>query len=207
MEETITVACIMDCPTITIHAGKCYKALIDSGANISLICYSTCKNIGDSYKTPIQPTTAKLNTADGSPMTALGMTALHLRIVEFKFTYNFVICNRLSDREIIFGIDIQKKFSLSYTWDKEKNCYIQRDEKFLTYMQNCEQQATIGTVKSTLKIPLQHNGVVPIKITGPVIKEHMAYFITDEHSIKGRDPNINIINDIHKIKGKKSVNI
>ena len=37
MEETITVAHIMDCPTITIHAGKCYKALIDSGADISLL--------------------------------------------------------------------------------------------------------------------------------------------------------------------------
>ena len=35
----------------------------------------------------------------------------------------------------------------------------------------------------------------------------MAYFITDENSTKGRDPNINIINGIHKIKGKTSVNI
>ena len=39
MEETITVACIIDCPTIMIHAGKCYKALISSGANISLLWY------------------------------------------------------------------------------------------------------------------------------------------------------------------------
>ena len=124
MEKTITVACIMDCPTITIHAGKCYQALIDLGADISLICYSTYKNIGDSYMTPIQPTTAKFNTAAGSPMTALGMTALHLRVAEFKFTHNFVICDRPPDTEIIFGIDIQKKFSLSYPWDKEKNCYI-----------------------------------------------------------------------------------
>ena len=37
MEERITVACIMDCPTITVHAGKCYKVLIDSGATISLL--------------------------------------------------------------------------------------------------------------------------------------------------------------------------
>ena len=66
MEESITVACIMDCPTITVHAGKCYKALIDSGADISLLWYSTYKNIEYSYKTPIQPTTAKLHTADGS---------------------------------------------------------------------------------------------------------------------------------------------
>ena len=35
----------------------------------------------------------------------------------------------------------------------------------------------------------------------------MAYFITDDNSTKSRDPNINIINGIHKIKGKTSVNI
>ena len=207
MQETINMVCIMDCPMITVHAGKHQKALIDSQTTISLLQYSTYKNMEDGFKTPIQPTTAKLNTADGSPMTALDMTALHLRIAEFKFTHNFVICNRLPDMEIIFGIDIQKKFSLSYAWDKEKNCYIQRDGKFLTYTQNCEKKATIGTVKSSLEIPPQHNGVVPIKITGPVIKEHMAYFITDENSTKGRDPNISIINDIHKIKGKTTVNI
>ena len=35
----------------------------------------------------------------------------------------------------------------------------------------------------------------------------MAYFLTDNNSTKGRDPNINIINGIHHIKGKPSVNI
>ena len=35
----------------------------------------------------------------------------------------------------------------------------------------------------------------------------MAYFITDDNTTKGRDQNINIINGIHKIKGKTSVNI
>ena len=110
----------MDCPTITVHAGKCYKALIDSGAAISLIRYSTYQLIDNSFKTPIQPTTAKLNTADGLPMKALGMTALHLRIADFKFTHNFIICNRLPDTEIIFGSDVQKKFSISYAWDKAK---------------------------------------------------------------------------------------
>ena len=59
-------------------------------------------------KTPIQPTTTKLNMADGSPMMALGMTALHLRIADFKFTFNFIICDRLPHTEIIFGIDVEK---------------------------------------------------------------------------------------------------
>ena len=51
------------------------------------------------------------------------------------------------------------------------------------------------------------HGVIPIKISGPVIKEQMAYFLTDDNSTKGRDPNVNMINGIHKIKGKTSVNI
>ena len=67
--ETITIAHITDCPTVIVHAGKHYQALIDSGAAISLLQHSTYKQIKDCYKTPIQPMAAKLNTTDGSPMT------------------------------------------------------------------------------------------------------------------------------------------
>ena len=121
-------------------------------------CHITAKifhlqKIEDCYKTPIQPTTAKLNTADGIPMSVLGVTALHLRIAEFKFTHNFLICDQLSETELIFGIDIQKKFSLSYAWYKERNCYVQRDGTFLVYTHACDCKATTGTVKSTLRIP------------------------------------------------------
>ena len=186
--DQVTVAITTDCPTITVHAGKHYKAFIDSGAAIYLIRYPTYQTIDSSFKTPIQTTTTKLNTADGSPITALGITTLHLRIVDFKFTHNFITCNKLPDTEILFGIDIQKKFSLSYAWDKEKNCYIQKDGRFLTYTQKCEHKATIGIVKSTLKIPPRHNGTILIKIKGHTIKGHMAYFISDQDSKKGRIP-------------------
>ena len=77
----------------------------------------------------------------------------------------------------------------------------------MVYTHSCDCMAKIGTVKSTLKIPPRHNGIVPIKISGHIIKTHMAYFLTDDSTPKGRDPNINIINGIHKIKGKTSVNI
>ena len=147
-----------------------------------------------------------MNTADGSPMSALGATALYLRIAKFKLTHNFIICDQLPETELIFGIDIQRKFSLSYAWDKERNCYIQKDGKFLVYTHTCDHKTTIVTVKSTLRIPPQHNGVVPIKISGPIIETHMAYFLTNGNTPKGRDPNINIISG-HKIKGKMSVNV
>ena len=206
-KDTVTVAHITNCPTITVHAGKCYKALIDSGAAISLLRYSTYKKIEVCYKTPIQPTTAKLNTADGYPMSAIGTTALHLRIAELKFTHNFIICNQLPETELIFGINIQRKFSLSYAWDKERNCYIQREGKFLVYTHTCDSKARTGTVRSTLRIPPQHNDVICIKISGSIIEEHMACFITDDNTSKGKDPNINIISGIHKIKSKTSVNV
>ena len=48
---------------------------------------------------------------------------------------------------------------------------------------------------------------MPIKISGSIIKEHMAYFISDDNTSKGKDPNINTISGIHKIKNKTSVNI
>ena len=88
-----------------------------------------------------------------------------------------------------------------------ENCYIQWDCKFLVYTHINTHTATIGTVISTLKIPPRHNGVVPIKISGPLITTHMAYFLTDDSTPKGRDPNINIIDGIHKIKDRTSVNI
>ena len=86
-------------------------------------------------------------------MSAIGTTALHLRIAEFKFTHNIIIYDQLSETELIFGIDIQRKFSPSYAWDKERNCYIQRKGKFLVYTHTCDRKVTIGTVKSTLRIP------------------------------------------------------
>ena len=159
------------------------------------------------HKTTLPPTTAKLNTADGSPMIALGSIALHLQIAEFKFIHNFIICDQLPETELMFGIDIQKKLSLSYTWDKDKNCYMQWNGKFLVYTHSDDHTVMIGTVKSTLRIPPRHNGVIPIKISGPSIKTNVAYFLTDDSTPKGKDPNINIINGIHKIKGKTSVNI
>ena len=46
-----------------------------------------------------------------------------------------------------------------------------------------------------------------MKISGPLITTHTAYFITDESTPKGRDPNINIIDGIHRFKDWTLVNV
>ena len=185
----ITIALITNCPTITVHTGKHYKALIDSEAAVSLVSDSTYQNIDNNLKTTIQLTSIHLITADGSPMTALGITTLQLQIADIKFSHNFIICDRLPNTEILLGINVQSKFTLSYTRDQDKNCYIQKEGRSLTYTRNCEQKANVVIVKSTLKIPPRHNGVVPMKIKGHTMKGHMAYFIIDQDSKKkGRTP-------------------
>ena len=128
------MAHITDCPTITVHAGKCYKALIDSGATISLLRHSTYKKLSqDCYKTPIQPTTAKLNTADGSPMSAIGTTALHLRIAEFKFTHNFIICYQLPETEPILALTYKESSQSSMPGTKKKVLHLKRRKFFNLY--------------------------------------------------------------------------
>ena len=52
---------------------------------------------------------------------------------------------------------------------------------------------TIGIVKSTLKIPPRHNGIIPIKIKGTSITGQTVCFISNQESRKGKDPNINIV--------------
>ena len=96
---------------------------------------------------------------------------------------------------------------MSYAWDKDHQCYIQRNGRFLSFTHATTQKATIGTVKSTLKIPPRHNGVVPIKISRPSITTDTAHFIADDSTHKGKDPNINIIDGIHKIKDRSTVNV
>ena len=68
--------------------------------------------------------------------------------------------------ELLFGIKVQNNFFLSYALDREQNCYINKEGRFLTYTRNCEQKTNIAVVKSALKIPPRHNGVVPMKIKG-----------------------------------------
>ena len=68
----------------TVHAGKHYKALIVSGAAISLLQYSTYQHIEDSFRTPKQPTTTKLNTANGSPMTAFRYNSFTIKDSRFQ---------------------------------------------------------------------------------------------------------------------------
>ena len=60
----------------------------------------------DNLKTAIQPTLIHLITADRSPMTSLGITMVQLQITDFMLSHNFIICDRLPDTEILFGIDL-----------------------------------------------------------------------------------------------------
>ena len=125
--HTFTVGLVYDCPTVTVHAGKQFKALISSGATISLMHPSMYNMIEDCYKTSILPTVIHLRTADGSPMSSVRKVTLHLWIANFKFSHTSIICNRLPKTAFLFGINLQKWNFLSYCWDSDRHLFIQRE--------------------------------------------------------------------------------
>ena len=42
---------------------------------------------------------------------------------------------------------------------------------------------------------------------GNNLKDHLAYFISNQHANKGLDPKINILNGIYNIKGRSTLHI
>ena len=78
------------------------------------------------YKIKIHPAVVHLKAAEGSSVLSLGKAALHLHIANFKFSHTFIICDKLIETVILFGIDIQKIYSLSCSWDSDKQLFIQR---------------------------------------------------------------------------------
>ena len=53
------------CPTVRVHAGKRFKALIDSEAALLLVHTRVYNIIEDHYKTKILPAVVHLKTVDG----------------------------------------------------------------------------------------------------------------------------------------------
>ena len=145
--------------------------------------------------------------AEGSPMSSMGKETLKLWIADFKFSHNFVICDKLPEADFLFGIDLQKWYSLSYCWDSDRHLFIQREASFLTYTRNKEDLHNIALVKSTLKIPPGHNTAVPIKFRGHNLQDQVSYFISNQHTKKGIDPNIHILNGIYSIKGRLTLHV
>ena len=190
-----------------MHAGKRFKALIHSGAALLLVCTSIYSIIEDCFKTKIVPAAVHVKTADGSAMYSLGKATLHLHITNFKFSHSFIICDKLLDTDILFGIDIQKRYSILYSWDADKQLFIQREGSFLAYTRNCEQQHNIAVVKSPLKIPPRHNGIIPVTIKGHHLKATVGCFISNQHISKRLDSNIHVINGIYNIKHRLTLHI
>ena len=144
-------------------------------------------------------------TADGSTMSSLGKATLHLHIADFMFCHTFVIFFKLLDTDILFGIDIQNRYSLSYSWDAYNYSY--KGRILSTYTRNCEQQHNIAVVKSTLKITPSHNDVIPVTIKGFYLKAPAGYFISNQHSNRRLDPSIHVIDGIYNMKHKLALHI
>ena len=114
--QHFTISLVSDCPMVTVHLGKCFKALIDSVASISLMCTCVYNMIEDCYKTSILPAAINVWTEDRSPMSLRGKATLHLQIAEFKLSYTFVICDRLQETDFLFALTYRNGIPYLIVW-------------------------------------------------------------------------------------------
>ena len=135
-------------------------------------------------------------------MSSITKATLHLQIANFNFSHIFIICDRLLETDFIFYIDLLKQYSLSYCLDLDRHLFTHREGAFLTYTRNREELNNIAVVKSTLQIPPRHNGTIPVRIMKHDLKDQVAHFISNQHTKKGFNPNVNVIDSINNIKGK-----
>ena len=189
-----------------MHAGNRFKVLTDSGAALLLAHTSIFNMIEDCYKTKILPTAVHLKTVDGSSMSSLGRATLYLHIVKFKFSHTFIICDKLPDTDILFGIDIHTLYQIYHIYS-DKQLFIQRKGSYLTYTKNCEQQCNIAVVKSSFKIPPRHNGAIPVTIKGHNLRDPVGYFISNQHTNMRLDASIHVIDGIYNINARLTLHI
>ena len=200
------IGLVSECPTVTVHAGKRFKAIIDSEAALSQVHTSVYSIIEFCYKTKI------INKPKNSwwicnVFTGQGyLTSLHSYLQVFWYLcHMWQLTGHSTD--ILFGIDIQRRCCLSYSWDLDKQLFIQREGLFLTYTRNCEQQHYIAVVKSSLEITPRHNGMISVTIKGHNLKASVEYFISNQHINKRLDPNIHVIDGIYNIKDRLTLHV
>ena len=205
--QTIILYVLYQTAPHLVHAGKRFKVLINSGVALSLAHTSVYNMIEDHSRTKILSAAVHLKTADGSAKSSLDMATLHLCTANFNFSHAFIIYDKLLDTDILFGMDIQKWYPLSCSWDADKQLFIQREGLFLTYTRTCEQQHNIAVVKPPLQIPLRHNAIIPVAIKGHSLKNPVAYFFSNQHVNRRLNLNIHGIDGIYNIKDKSTLHI
>ena len=140
-------------------------------------------------------------------MSLRGKATFHLHSAGFTFSHTFIICGKLQETNFLFGINLQKRYSLSHCWDLDRQLSIYREGSFLTYTRNSSQHHNIAVVKSTLKILPRHNGAIPIRIKGHKLRDQVAHFISSQNTKKGFDSNIHVTDSIYDIKNTSTLHV
>ena len=84
-------------------------------------------------------------------MTALGMMAIQLRIADFKFAHNFIICKGLPDMEILFGVIIQENFPCQMPGIRKRTVTYRRMVDFSPTPETVNRRQLLGLSSQLLK--------------------------------------------------------
>ena len=133
--------------------------------------------------------------------------------VKWPSTFTLLILNFCTPS--LYVTNYQKMIFYSASMSRKGTCYLTAGNWIDNY--SCREKAhswlapgtvnNITVIKSTLKIQPRHNGAIPIKSNGNYVRDHIAYFISNQHTKKGLDPYIHVIDSTYDIKGTSTLYI
>ena len=133
-----------------------------------------------------------------------GKATLHLCIADLKILHTFIICHKLP-KLIFYSASISRKDTNYLTAGTKIDNYSYREKAHS--WSTPEWQTTSQSSILHWKIPPRNKGPKPIRIKGCDLRDHMSYFIHNQHTKKGLDPNICVIYSIYDIKGKSTLHV
>ena len=99
----------MKAPYISIkYDGKCYPALIDTGASASIIADSMVKE-----KLGIKPTKVKLKDASGTPIVIIGTVEAEITTTDGKFFEHLLVSKDSLNTGLIIGMNILRRAEIN----------------------------------------------------------------------------------------------
>ena len=94
-----------------------YRALVDTGADLSIIHHRVYQNM--KVKSKLIPSKITLNSVSGDRLKLKGKTNIEFKIGEEKVGHNFLVVENVS-RNIILGRDFCKKYGVRLYYDLER---------------------------------------------------------------------------------------
>ncbi len=167
------------------------RALVDSGAQVSLLHESVIKELKKRTNIKVESTKINLQTANGELMQVLGSTLIDFEIGNMKINHRFIIVKELN-RKVILGRDWLTQNGVRLYFDLGS---LRIGKSYVPLEEDIHISLIVRSV-SNIKIKPNHSMLLSGKIKSQVMKNQLYEVNALTDGFISQEPGIQIINSI-----------